>query len=997
MSSSRTESIEPQPPGERRSESLPFRGQPLELGGNRPFVPDEHHLWYVERGEVNLFSVPNAGEPDGAPGGPRRHLLRVPTGGILMGLGSPRSSRRLVAVATNGSRLLQMPCPSPAAWGEEGDGGARLRRLLLGWIESVCRAVVPGRPPTKGLSLVPSQDVTAAEPGPAIPGEGVVWVRPLAGSPLLLGREELALGQSVFTPLASPAWIEVPEGARLQVTDLDGLPGPDAFWAGLQALHALASASLSLQAADEERAAAERGRRLAANNQATIQQACAQLASAIQGGGPTSDPLKSEAFDPASAGPHGALLACCRLVAGEMGTTIRPPSEADGPGMLRDPLAAIVRSSRLRARKVALRGDWWRSDQGPLLGFTAEGQRPVALLRKGRTYFVHDPAAPGSPQAPAPVDAGRAQSLSPFAHSFYLPFPEGRLAARDLVRFGARGCGRDFALVAAMALGVTVLGMVPALATGLLFNTVIPGAQRSQLWQVTLLLVVCAMANVGFSTARGVALLRIQQRMGNRVLAAVWDRLMRLPLSFFHPYTAGDLATRAMSIDGIQLILSGAALTAILNGLFSFGNLALMFFYSPPLAWQACALLGFALVVTALGGLLQRRPERAILKLRGKTSGLVLQLLTSISKLRVAGAEARAFSRWVNCFSEQRRMQLEVRSLANRLFAFNAAFPVAASALIFLAGLPQLTATDGNTALRTGDFLAFTAAFNACLAALLGFCRTAIESLSATALYERAQPILQTLPESQAGKSDPGTLSGDIELQHVVFRYNQDGPPALRDVSLHVRPGEFVAFVGPSGSGKSTLLKLLLGFELLESGAIYYDGQEIGGLDIQEIRRQMGVVLQNGRLVVGDIFRNIVGSSNATQEEAWEAARLAGIADDIMAMPMKMHTVIGEDAGTLSGGQRQRLMIARAIVNRPRILLFDEATSALDNRTQAIVTASLEGLKATRIVVAHRLSTIAKADNIYVVDRGRIVESGSYAQLMKEKGPFAELARRQLV
>jgi ATP-binding cassette subfamily C protein len=512
-----------------------------------------------------------------------------------------------------------------------------------------------------------------------------------------------------------------------------------------------------------------------------------------------------------------------------------------------------------------------------------------------------------------------------------------------------------------------------------------------------MLLIVCALANVGFTLARGIALLRLQQRMASSVQAAVWDRLMRLPLTFFRPYTAGDLASRAMSIDGIQQTLSGATLSAILGGVFSLGNIALMFSYSPPMAWRAVLLLAAAVLVTGVGGVLQRMPERDMMKLRGKTSGLVLQLLTSISKLRVAGAEARAFAQWVDRFAEQRRLQFRVRSISNWLNAFNSAFPVLATVLIFMAGLPLLSPGGQAETLRTGDFLAFGAAFSGCLGALLGACRALVDSLSAVALYEQARPILQTLPEAQAGKSDPGRLSGEIEVQHAVFRYHNDGPPALRDVSLHIQPGEFVAFVGPSGSGKSTLLKLMLGFEYLESGSIFYDGQELGGLDIQEVRRQMGVVLQNGKLIAGDIFRNIVGSANATQDEAWEAARLAGIADDVRAMPMQMHTVIGEGASTLSGGQRQRLMIARAIVNRPRILLFDEATSALDNRTQAIVTASLEGLKATRIVVAHRLSTIANADRIYVIERGRLVQQGTYGQLIREKGTFHELARRQLI
>jgi ATP-binding cassette subfamily C protein len=347
----------------------------------------------------------------------------------------------------------------------------------------------------------------------------------------------------------------------------------------------------------------------------------------------------------------------------------------------------------------------------------------------------------------------------------------------------------------------------------------------------------------------------------------------------------------------------------------------------------------------------------------------------------------------VRRFSEQRRHQYEVRAIGNWVAAFNSAVPVLSYAVIFYFALPLVAETR---TLGTGDFLAFLAAFSSCSTALLGAALALLATLNTIPLYEQAKPILEALPEVNVGKADPGVLTGDLEVQHALFRYQADGPLILRDVSFHIRPGEFVAFVGPSGSGKSTLLRLLLGFETLEAGAIYYDGQELAGLDIQAVRRQMGVVLQSGRLMSGDIFTNIVGSASAVLDEAWEAARMAGLADDINAMPMGMHTVISEGGGTLSGGQRQRLLIARAIVSKPRLLLFDEATSALDNRTQAIVSASLERLQATRIVVAHRLSTIVNADRIMVMERGRLVQSGSYSELMAQKGPFAELAKRQI-
>jgi ABC-type bacteriocin/lantibiotic exporter with double-glycine peptidase domain len=369
----------------------------------------------------------------------------------------------------------------------------------------------------------------------------------------------------------------------------------------------------------------------------------------------------------------------------------------------------------------------------------------------------------------------------------------------------------------------------------------------------------------------------------------------------------------------------------------------------------------------------------------------VLQLLAGIAKLKAVGAEVQAFGSWAGLFSEQRRHRFRLRVLQNRIAVYNVVFPIVCSLLLF--GLMA----GSSDPLSTGDFLAFLTAFNLALTAILATSNALLGSLSVVPLYEQVRDILQTPPEVSVKKTAPGELSGAIEMQHVSFRYHADGPPVLRDVSVRIRPGEFVAFVGPSGSGKSTLLRLLLGFETPETGTIFYDEQDLSGLDVQSVRRQIGAVLQNGKLMGGDIYTNIVGSSLATLDDAWEAAARAGLDEDIRQMPMGMYTLMHESGGTLSGGQLQRVMIARALVNRPRILFFDEATSALDNRTQDIVSRSLAAMQTTRVVIAHRLSTIVGADRIYVVQGGAIVESGSYDELLERGGAFADMARRQIL
>jgi ABC-type bacteriocin/lantibiotic exporter with double-glycine peptidase domain len=368
-----------------------------------------------------------------------------------------------------------------------------------------------------------------------------------------------------------------------------------------------------------------------------------------------------------------------------------------------------------------------------------------------------------------------------------------------------------------------------------------------------------------------------------------------------------------------------------------------------------------------------------------------------VTKLRVAGAEERAFAYWGERFSEQQRLLRRLQRIEDSIKVFNAVLPTLASTVIFWFVVLEIQAASaaGQAGLTAGAFLAFNAAYGMFISGATSLSNTIIDLLEVSTLFERAQPILEGTPEVDDDKADPGRLTGKLALERVTFRYQEDGPVILDDVSIHAEPGEFIALVGPSGCGKSTTLRLLLGFDTPESGTVYYDDQDLAHLDIYAIRRQLGTVLQYSKLTSAPIYENIAGGNSITLDEAWEAARAAGLGDDINDMPMGMHTQISEGGTNLSGGQRQRLLIARALVSKPKIMLFDEATSALDNRTQAIVSASLEKMRATRVVIAHRLSTIRNADRIYVIDQGRVVQQGSFDELAIQDGLFAQLMARQ--
>jgi len=685
--------------------------------------------------------------------------------------------------------------------------------------------------------------------------------------------------------------------------------------------------------------------------------------------------------------PENLLYRACCLIGERIGVQFRPSGT----------LAGIAQASRVRTRRVMLRGDWWVRDSGPMLAYVEEDQGPVALLPTPSFGYEMVDVGRGTR---LPVDHHNAAFLSPFAHTFYVPLVERAVTAIELITFGLKACSKiDLVKIPLIGIAVGILGLLVPIATGVIFDSIIPGTERRQLFQLSLVLFAMALSTGLFEAAKGLALLRTETKVSAAVQAGIWDRILSLPVSFFREYLAGDLAVRSLGIEGIREVLTNSVVSSILAGIFSIFNFFLLFYYDWRLALMAFGLLLVALIVTVLLALLELRYQRAIQEMEGKIAGLVFQLITGISKLRTAAAESRAFAIWARAFAAQKRLGVRARTMSNWLTVFNSAFPVVSSLCLFIVVF-ALRGGRGEAqagTLSTGEFIAFNSAFGMFLAAGLEMGMVALSVIQIVPLYERARPILETAPEVDSERADPGELTGEVEMTHISFRYNPEGSLILNDVSLRVKPGEFAAFVGPSGAGKSTILRLLLGFETPETGSIYYNGQDFNGLDVQKVRRQMGVVVQNSQVLPGTIFDNIVGSAPLSLEDAWAAARMAGLDEDIERMPMEMHTFVPEGGSTFSGGQRQRLLIARALVKKPRILLFDEATSALDNKTQAQVSESLEKLRVTRIVIAHRLSTIRNADCIYVLSGGRIVDKGRYEELMSRPGPFMELASRQLM
>jgi NHLM bacteriocin system ABC transporter ATP-binding protein len=617
-------------------------------------------------------------------------------------------------------------------------------------------------------------------------------------------------------------------------------------------------------------------------------------------------------------------------------------------------------------------------------------RNPVALMPASRRRYLMIEPKSGATRV---INEAFAAELSTEAAMLYQTLPARPLSLRDLLVFSMRAAPADLVRIAAGAALLGLLSLAAPLIIHELVDSVIPRTELDQLVFCAAALAVTALAMAGAQIMQGIAMLRLEGVLDWKLQAAVIDRLLRLPASFFRQYTVGDLVARALGIDAIRRVFTGQTLRSLLAGMFCWFSFLPMFYFDFRLALIAAALTMVRATLIIAVSAARLYHETRHFNLQGKLEGFVLQLLTGVGKLRVAAATVRALAGWTKQFAAQKRHFIASQRAANALSVVETSFPIVATLIIFAAA----EASGSPLTLDLGAFLAFYTAFGQAIASVGEWATAMSDSLIAIPHLSRIRPLIGGTLEFAEDRRSGGELSGSFELSRVTFRYAAGGPPVLDNITLRVAAGEYVAIVGPSGSGKSTIFRLLLGFEKPEAGAVFFDGKAIDTLDISALRRQMGVVLQNGKLASGSIYENICGGMQLPVEQVWEAARLAGLEAELNAMPMGIHTMIAEGVSTISGGQRQRLMIARAIARRPRVLLFDEATSSLDNQSQAVVSDSLGRLNVTRVVIAHRLSTVRQADRIVVLVEGKIVQTGTFAELSETPGVFADLISRQLL
>lgn len=644
-----------------------------------------------------------------------------------------------------------------------------------------------------------------------------------------------------------------------------------------------------------------------------------------------------------------------------------------------------ISATGIMARPVRLTHGWQKDAVGALLGFLDEAT-PVALLPSARGGY-----AMLSPQTGSLVHVGARECalLKESAYCFYRALPQRKLHLIDLGVFTFRTLDKnDYLVVFIATLLSTLLGMVSPMMNQIIFGPVVESGTESIIFPITALLLGIGIAQLLLGTIKNLVMSRISTKLDVPLQAAIMMRVLSLPATFFSEYETGALSARISSIATISLTFQNLVLSTALSSLFSFAYLFQIGNIAPALLLPALAVIltstAFSIVVT----LVSQRVTRTQLELSSDLSGMQFALLSGIQKIKLAGAESRAFAKWGTTYAKIVHLTYNGPAILRLSSVVSTAISLGGTLVIYTCALAG--------GVGVAEYMAFTSAFGMISGAFQSLTSSALQVSQIKPNLEMAKPILHTAPETTENRQTVSTVSGGFELDHVTFAYSGSGTAVLKELNLKVAPGSYVAVVGKTGCGKSTLMRLLLGFEAPQSGVVSYDERDLARLDARSLRRNIGVVLQDGKLFGGSIYDNIaISAPGLSMDDAWHAAELASVADDIRNMPMGMQTMVSEGGGGISGGQRQRLMIARALAPNPKILMFDEATSALDNVTQRAVAESLDSLECTRLVIAHRLSTIRRCDRIVVLDKGRIAEDGTYDELMAANGLFAELVRRQ--
>lgn len=954
------------------SEVAAATGTAVSCAGNLPLeMDDPGRVWFVEQGAVEVFLRERA---DGVERSALQHMLHASQGRLLFGVAPKRDdalSLGLVAKGLPGTELRELAADDVASLAP-----VELAAQADAWLTDLAALLARDimSPPRPDAMLDSGERVRVQ--GLVGVRRGVVWATGLrAGTGLFMGLVDPSEFASL-APLTPSTWLTLAKETLLTGVSSEVLARDGSLLPSLRHFH---DAALSLE---------ELNRRLAIVDLANLDRTLLNTRRADE------ENARRRLFD--LYGLHKAtdddagsveLFAAIRRLGDFEGIDFKfsDGTEETDPAIIIDDIADL---SGVRARQVNLAAEhrWWTRAGSAMLAFRAGDDHPVALLpgRLGRFRAVA-PDAEGT----AIVTAAYASTLRPQAWVFCRPLPPGSTGVRDLLRTGG-GIANDVTrfVIACLLAGLSTL--LPAVLAGVVVDQVLPGKDMGLLYLAMGALVVVAVLQALLQVVQGLALMRLEGRAVAGMEAAFWDRLLRLPIGFLQRYPSGDIAMRGSVFRLLRDNVLGPVVSAAVSLLFVIPIFALIVLYQDDSALSAGAFGVAGITLMLILGLRQIGPQSRVFAMVRSLSGLLLQFVKGMPRFRVGNAERSAYAIWARGFLRQKQAELEVANVEVHSQAVQAAIPMLPGVVLMLA-VPSL-AEDQPTA---GDFIVVYLLFIAFIAAYARLSAVFSQLATLKPSLDLIRPFLAQAPEKTAQGQPVGELGGAISLDHVSFRYDADGPPILEDVSMQFHPGEFVAIAGESGAGKSTIFRLLLGLEQPDAGNVYYDGRDLRHLNLKQVRRQLGVVPQEARLYPQDLWDNIAGDNrDVTDADIQRATAQADIKSEIDAMPMGAFTFVG--VGALSGGESQRVRIARALVRNPRIILLDEATNALGNDSQARVMRNLARLSSTRIVIAHRLSTLREADRIYVLKAGKVTQHGTFEELTAVDGLFRDLVRRQM-
>lgn len=956
-------------------------GAAVPCAGNLPIdMGDPQAIWFIEKGAVDLFLVERR---DGVDQASPQHLFRAHSERFLPGM-VPQGEGTTFGLIAKG-------LPDTVLWRLSVESlsvvsSAELARHIDAWVMDISTEL------SRDAGRRPRPD-TPVDPGKVFPEvggtlssrQGVAWVSQLSsGAGLFLGLIDPVEGDlsgeaaTGTVPLTSETWLTLMGKTKISVRSSEDLAEEGLLLPALENFHvtAFSHERLSRNLAVADQANLERDR--VASRRSDEERARRRLFNLYD------LPEKGKAD-----ADGVALLEALKVIGEHEGIDFKWPVKSDIADSA-PALGDILDSSGVRSRQVRLIWEerWWIGDRGAMLAFRESDGQPVALLPDmfGRYREMERVGRRGTRVTPE-----RAKALRPDAWIFYQPLTSGMVQLRDMYRLIRKGLVADFLRFAAAGLLGGLVILVPAVVAGLVVDEVIPTGEVSLLYLATATLAAFALVGALLHILQGMALMRLEGRGASRLEAAFWDRLLRLPLSFLRRYPAGNLAMRGMTFQALRDAVRAVIANAVLSIVFLLPAFLLIFYYDTVLGSVTAAFGFLSLVVTVVLGLQQISPYGQVMRAVHHMAGQLFQFINGISKLRVDDAEGVAFAVLARGYRGQKRAESKLGALEDHLRAFGATLPLLAGATLFL-----VVTLPGREGIEIGDFLVIYLVFMVFQAAVarLGASFSAVVAIMPA--FDQIRPFLSETPETGSEGELVESLGGEVVLDHITFRYDPDGPLILDDVTIRANPGEFVAITGESGAGKSTLFRIALGLDQPSSGAVYYDGRDLRRLNLKQVRRKIGAVPQDLQLHPEDIWDNIVGDrEDVSSDDAWAAAKAAAVDRDIMAMPMGMLTCVG-GGGLTSGGESQRIVIAHALIESPRVMLLDEATNWLDNDSQGKVMDNLGNLRSTRIVIAHRLSTLRRADRIYVMQSGKVVEVGTFETLMEIGGVFRDLVRRQV-